>query len=54
MKDSIQFVEEYFKDLRDIHQIGGGVKEEPFYRSLANLLNGIGKNLKPRPYISCL
>jgi hypothetical protein len=52
MKDSIQFVEEYFKDLRDIHQTGGGVKEESFYGSLANLLNGIGKNLKPQ--VKCI
>jgi hypothetical protein len=48
MKDSMQCVEEYFKDLRDIHQTGGGVREESFYGSLANLLNGIGKNLKPQ------
>jgi hypothetical protein len=48
MKDSIQLVEAYFKDLRDIHQTGGGVKEESYYGSLANLLNGIGKNLKPQ------
>ena len=52
MKDSIQFVEEYFKDLRDIHQTGGGVREESFYGSLANLLNGIGKNLKPQ--VKCI
>ena len=52
MKDTIQFVEEYFKDLRDIHQTGGGVKEESFYGSLANLLNGIGKNLKPQ--VKCI
>ena len=48
MKDPIQLVEAYFKDLRDIHQTGGGVKEESYYGSLANLLNGIGKSLKPR------
>jgi len=48
MKDSIRLVEAYFKDLRDIHQTGGGVKEESYYGSLANLLNGIGKNLKPQ------
>jgi len=52
MKDSIQSVEEYFKELRDIHQTGGGVKEESFYGSLANLLNGIGKNLKPQ--VKCI
>lgn len=52
MKDGIQFVEEYFKDLRDIQQTGGGVKEESFYGSLANLLNGIGQNLKPQ--VKCI
>jgi len=48
MKEHIQLVEAYFKDLRDIHQTGGGVKEESYYGSLANLLNSIGKGLKPQ------
>lgn len=48
MKENIQLVDAYFKDLRDIHQTGGGVKEESYYGSLENLLNGIGKNLKPQ------
>lgn len=52
MKDHLQLLEEYFKDLRDIHQTGGGVKEESFYGSLANLLNGIGRNLKPQ--VKCI
>jgi len=52
MKDNIQLVEEYFRDLRDIHQSGGGVKEESFYGSLANLLNSIGKSLKPQ--VKCI
>jgi hypothetical protein len=47
MKDSVQLVEVYFRDLRDIHQTGGGVKGGSYYSSLENLLNGIGKNLKP-------
>ena len=46
MKENIQLVEAYFKDLRDIHQTGGGVKEESYYGSLANLLNSIGKSLE--------
>jgi len=48
MKENIQLVEEYFRDLRDIHQSGGGVKEESYYGSLEKLFNGIGKSLKPR------
>jgi hypothetical protein len=52
VKDHLQLLEEYFKDLRDIHQTGGGVKEESFYGSLANLLNGIGRNLKPQ--VKCI
>ena len=52
MKDNIQLVEEYFRDLRDIHQSGGGVKEESYYGSLANLLNSIGKSLKPQ--VKCI
>ena len=48
MKDHIQIVEEYFKDLHEIHQTGAGVKEESYYGSLENLFNGIGKSLKPQ------
>ena len=52
MKDGLQLSEQYFKDLRDIHQTGGGVKEESYYGSLANLLNSIGKGLKPQ--VKCI
>jgi len=52
MKEDMQFAEAYFKDLRDIHQTGGGVKEESYYGSLANLLNSIGKGLKPQ--VKCI
>jgi len=48
MKENIQLVEAYFKDLREIHQFGGGVDEESYYGSFEKLLNGIGKSLKPR------
>jgi hypothetical protein len=41
-------MEAYIRDLHDIRQSGGGVKEESYYSSLANLLNGIGKSLKPQ------
>lgn len=47
MKDHLQLIEEYFRDLREIHDTGGGVDEESFYGSLEKLLNGIGKSLKP-------
>ncbi len=46
MKEDIQFTEAYLKDLSDIYQTGGRVKEESHYGSLANLLNGIAKSLK--------
>ena len=46
MKEDIQFTEAYLKDLSDIHQTGGRVKEGSHYGSLANLLNGIAKSLK--------
>jgi hypothetical protein len=36
MKEHIQLFEAYFQDLRDIHQTGGGVKEESYYGSLAH------------------
>ncbi len=52
MKENIQLAEAYFKDIGDIHQTGGGVKEESYYGSLANLLNGIGKSLKPQ--VKCI
>ncbi|GAI26347.1 unnamed protein product, partial [marine sediment metagenome] len=48
MKDNSQLVEAYLASLHDIHQTGGGVKEESYYGTLENLLNGIGKSLKPQ------
>jgi len=48
MTENIRLVGEYFGDLRDIHQSGGGVKEESYYGSLEKLFNGIGKSLKPK------
>ena len=41
-------VEQYLKDLSEIHRTGGGVAEESYYTPLENLLNEIGKKLKPR------
>jgi len=48
MKDGVQLVEAYLRSLHEIHQTGAGVKEESYYGSLENLLNGIGKSLKPQ------
>jgi len=41
-------VEQYIRELHDIRSSGAGVKEESFYTPLANLLNDIGKSIKPR------
>ena len=45
---SAQLLEDYFSRLLEVRQTGAGVKEESYYDALANLLNGIGKGLKPR------
>ncbi len=41
-------IETYFTDLRDTHVSGVGVKETSYYPYLSNLLNLIGKKLKPK------
>jgi hypothetical protein len=41
-------IETSFTDLRDTHLSGVGVKETSYYPYLANLLNTLGKKLKPR------
>jgi hypothetical protein len=41
-------VEQYLKDLSEIRRTGGGVAEESYYGPLENLLNEIGRKLKPR------
>ncbi len=43
-----EFIETFFTDLRDTHLSGVGVKETSYYPYLANLLNTLGKKLKPR------
>ncbi len=45
-------IESFFTDLRDTHVSGVGVKETSYYPYLSNLLNVIGKKLKPR--IRCI
>jgi hypothetical protein len=41
-------IETFFTDVRDTHLSGVGVKETSYYPYLANLLNAMGKKLKPR------
>jgi hypothetical protein len=41
-------VERYLQELREIHSSGAGVKETTYYTALANLLDEVGKTLKPR------
>ena len=38
----------YITEIRDIHQTGAGVPETSYYPALSNLLNTLGKALKPR------
>ena len=45
-------VETYLRELRDIHATGAGVPETSYYAPLANLLNEIGKTL--RPNVRCI
>jgi len=41
-------VEAYFSELRDIRAMGGAVAEVSYYPAISNLLNEIGKKLKPK------
>jgi len=41
-------VQTYLSDLRDIRSSGAGVEETSYYVPLANLLNEIGNQLKPK------
>ena len=41
-------VETYFKDLTEIRSTGGAVPETSYYGALENLLNEVGRKLKPR------
>jgi hypothetical protein len=48
----IAIVEAYFAALRDVYSLGAGTKERSFYPALAQLLNAIGQELKPK--VLCL
>jgi len=41
-------VETYLAELRELRSARAGVKEVTYYTALANLLDGVGKTLKPR------
>ena len=41
-------LETYLREMSDIRGSGAAVKETSYYTPLSNLLNGIGKGLKPR------
>lgn len=44
----VSIVERYFVAVRDTHSVGAGVKERSYYPALAELLDSIGAELKPR------
>ncbi len=41
-------LETYLRDLQEIRSTGAGVKETSYYPPLANLLNAVGQQLRPR------
>ena len=43
-----QALEDYFRSLLEIRSTGAGTKETSYYPALSNLLNEVGKELKPR------
>ena len=45
-------LESYIKDLRDLHLTGSATPETSGYPALSNLLNEIGKKLKPK--VTCV
>ncbi|RIE16720.1 type ISP restriction/modification enzyme [Candidatus Cryosericum septentrionale] len=45
-------LETYLREIGDIHRSGAGVRETSYYPALSNLLNDVGKSL--RPAVRCL
>ena len=41
-------LETYLKEIREVHAIGAGVEEISYYPALSDLLNEIGRSLKPK------
>jgi hypothetical protein len=48
----VETVENYFAAVRDVHRLGAGTKERSYYPAVADLLNAIGQELKPK--VICL
>jgi hypothetical protein len=48
----VGIVEKYFTAVRDVHRLGAGTKERSYYPALAELLNAVGQELKPK--VLCL
>lgn len=48
----VGIVEKYFAAVRDVHRLGAGTKEPSYYPALAELLDGVGQELKPK--VLCL
>ena len=44
----MKLVEDYLYDLRSIHYSDAGTDELTYCHPLLNLLNGVGRSLKPR------
>jgi hypothetical protein len=44
----MDLLEEYLREMHEIRASGSAVKETSYYPALSNLLNGVGKGLKPR------
>ncbi len=44
----MNLIEDYIRELRDIRSMGEGVPETSHYSTLAHLLDGVGRTLKPR------
>lgn len=43
-------LEQYLIELKYIHSSGSGVEEVSYYSALSNLINAIGKSLKPKVF----
>ena len=46
----VGIVEKYFTAFRDVHGLGAGTPELSYYPALVNLLNDVGKELKPKVF----
>ncbi len=46
----VGIVEKYFTAVRDVHGLGAGTPELSYYTALVNLLNDVGKDLKPKVF----